>query len=1132
MKKFSKILFLLLALVAIVTAFTVVALASEETTLSPVEKMSQTYNDAALGSTSFESNQAGYGYFGVATSEGSTDYYLEAYNCPVDGGSNNSYWGSFSYGTTSPKTPVTEYPHASISFDIMKPNDIYGDFSTQNYLKGPSGTSATGKSFSGPYLSTLLEYLPSESYEWAKFNIIFSYRSETVDGVKTGYVDYTVYINGKQVLQKNAGSITFTAEGTFNGFKESELHLTDFRLSAQSASDLSDQITAIDNAKIIVYPAQYSVEDIAKETYPADYEFPYGKTVAVITTIVDEAEVVKGYDSLEEAIAAANADDTIELRADVENKIVVNKAVSIDANIYDENDVTTGNFYSTKNLVAADGYAANLVGGIYTFDTADNAIKVVWDPDCNGEAECDCHLGMGHPNNASMLLLDGSELTYPAEIDSVENGVVSDFLGWSYTEGATVADDITTLDATKATDGVLNLYPVYANMVKYSLEVISSAGESSFYNDFKEAFTATSDKGTIKLHADVTTDAALTVNRNLTIDLNGFALRKCDVIKTYYTATDNGDGTYTYGTTKTSTSGSATNLFTIEYGGTVRRELNFITSRPGAEIYRVVVSRSVYVCGNEEVYAKNTKVESGEYGKSLIYYKGANNHVINVNGDISIYTTTFVYCTWGSNLLTSNVAPTINTDGATFYNISSAFFFRYDTGGYLNFTNTTFIGNGKTFFNDYAVFKGCYTTFTFDNCDIVNSSFSFSSDHDRLIINNSRFYSNSAYICDNAVLGEGTMILQENNLYNAAIESGCNAVKLTGNNTKTYDNLLATTTWTWDEETLEPIYNFEKKSYTATFKYQIVKDDNADSYLPDVMFSMIYTSKFEMLVYIPADLTDVTVTSVKNFTQKDNVLIEGREYLVFSKFVSTLYAGIDHGANVEFVKDGVTYVHSFRISALVYADIVLEKPLCEEEALAVANMVRFVKEARTTATGSKGNYPVISSVYDPLIGENGLYPLADFGTYTSDIENTNVEALSDYISSINFTITGGVASYRLTHKEVNPADVSNIHVYIGDTELALTKGQIKSGSTVTSTYLDVNASNLEKRKIYDVISEHITIKVVVDENTTLTATYSVLANIAALEAAGSDASLVKALYEFGVTAKAFREYYTEYFEKN
>ena len=109
-------------------------------------------------------------------------------------------------------------------------------------------------------------------------------------------------------------------------------------------------------------------------------------------------------------------------------------------------------------------------------------------------------------------------------------------------------------------------------------------------------------------------------------------------------------------------------------------------------------------------------------------------------------------------------------------------------------------------------------------------------------------------------------------------------------------------------------------------------------------------------------------------------------------------------------------------------------------------------------------------------------------------------------------ITSGKASYKLTCTAENSATTSNLEVYLGDEKLTLTPD-----SKTKTTYLTV-----ESQRVYDIIAP-ITIKVIEADGNELVATYSILENI---NATGAD--LVKALYEFAVSAKAYRENRTDY----
>ena len=169
-------------------------------------------------------------------------------------------------------------------------------------------------------------------------------------------------------------------------------------------------------------------------------------------------------------------------------------------------------------------------------------------------------------------------------------------------------------------------------------------------------------------------------------------------------------------------------------------------------------------------------------------------------------------------------------------------------------------------------------------------------------------------------------------------------------------------------------------------------------------------------------------------------------------------------------------------------------------------MVRFIKEAKLADNSSAD-----VTAYETLITKSGIADYKD--TYTDE---TTIENVSAYVESINFVITGGVASYKIVLKDASYAEM--LKVTIGDAVLATTLGTedvTVDEATVTNTYLIV-----ESIIVYDII-DTVTLTVT-DGDNAVSGTYSILENIEGVAAADGDTALLKALYEFGVAAEAYR----------
>ena len=109
MKRFTKILTLVLLVVSLFTVLAVIGSAAEE--LEPIVIVNDNYNSTELG-TEKESNAGGYGYMGITETDGSGDHYVEH---RFQSGSGHIYLsGMYDYKS---KYTADKYSVAAIDFN-------------------------------------------------------------------------------------------------------------------------------------------------------------------------------------------------------------------------------------------------------------------------------------------------------------------------------------------------------------------------------------------------------------------------------------------------------------------------------------------------------------------------------------------------------------------------------------------------------------------------------------------------------------------------------------------------------------------------------------------------------------------------------------------------------------------------------------------------------------------------------------------------------------------------------------------------------------------------------------------------------------------------------------------------------
>jgi len=292
-----------------------------------------------------------------------------------------------------------------------------------------------------------------------------------------------------------------------------------------------------------------------------------------------------------------------------------------------------------------------------------------------------------------------------------------------------------------------------------------------------------------------------------------------------------------------------------------------------------------------------------------------------------------------------------------------------------------------------------------------------------------------------------------------------------------------------------------QNSYTF---YAVGELDGNKTYvggLKDAKFNIAFLTTFKYNLYLPID-EKLSITSVEGFTEAGEVKIDGKSYKVYNCTVGTTAATDGLFATVAFTANEEAYTQTFKISAVIYADMILSDNAETVEMLAIGNMVRLVKEARNVA-GLEN-----AEKLDAIITAAGV---ADYKE--SYDGNGNIAPVTQYLYSASYVIYNGVVSYKFTLNSPEYADV--VKFYHGDKEIGATVAGTDSYTVGTET-VEKTYVLLDPMKVYDVIDE-ITIKV---EGTELTGVYSILDFLEATPTS----SLAKALYEFGVAAENYKAY--------
>ena len=309
----------------------------------------------------------------------------------------------------------------------------------------------------------------------------------------------------------------------------------------------------------------------------------------------------------------------------------------------------------------------------------------------------------------------------------------------------------------------------------------------------------------------------------------------------------------------------------------------------------------------------------------------------------------------------------------------------------------------------------------------------------------------------------------------------------------------------------------EKSEYT--FK-AAMKQPSSGGYIAGIsgaMLNLTYYSQFHMNLYLPIRENMERPTVLGANAAYAKAFISNKEYWVYTWYLSTASASDDLNVTVNFTLDGVNYSDTLTIGALTYSEIAISKATATEK-IAIANMLRYVREARILAKME------VSERFDALIGSvdgtvSGLVSLPAYPTEYMATD-TNLGDLSNYLTTFYLRITGS-PNFVL---ELNAAAVK-----AGITHESFTI-YTESGTRV---YLfsyagDGKTFQTNNLRVYDA-TEKLTITLTVPASeaggaaTTVVGTYSLGTYLAAMDKAGENVDVAKALYAFGIAAGEYRK---------
>ena len=293
----------------------------------------------------------------------------------------------------------------------------------------------------------------------------------------------------------------------------------------------------------------------------------------------------------------------------------------------------------------------------------------------------------------------------------------------------------------------------------------------------------------------------------------------------------------------------------------------------------------------------------------------------------------------------------------------------------------------------------------------------------------------------------------------------------------------------------------------------------------DARYSLVFYTQFHSIFYFPAYGLDAAPMVGSTVLEESSIVyINDVPYYTQTSYHDASRVGAEVTKTVTFVIDGVTYTQSFKMGGFIYADIVLSAPASEVEALAIANMVRYINTAilNDNNTDNDTTYAdqiaaLIGTVAADGSSTGGKYDLPAYVTEYPDEDVNTISNLADYFSEIRYGMYGTSARFMLKLKDGVTLTKDNVTFYAG----GVNPGSYQDGQYIYTYNI----------KVYE-IAKPMTITVTIpgsasedSEDATATAPQTITAtfSIGAYLAQNPDVEIVKALYAFGVSAEAYKK---------
>jgi len=365
----------------------------------------------------------------------------------------------FDFTTDTEINGVPQYSYCSIGV-IQRP-----DGSTQ-YQSTPNLSISGNKFYGGRYSDgkDATYVLPNQVGVWTHVTFLLQIDSSITYDAEGNVSKYNlsksvlhVYVNGTPL-----GTTTvFSSSADTSGASVYEgLTLDEVRINFSSTSNIKntqDNSLCLDNLVVTHYKNGYEGEisklvqdkklkltDVKDVIYDESYQYPSPNVNKPPKMIVDD---VKYYD-VDKGLAAIGEGSVVELFTDVPETFNANVGFTVYKN---------GNKF---DVTSATHYLAPIYGEVdaYKISKSNNYVPVYWDVDdfANKDKEGSLYTEMNVPFGITPTF----GKTVPAGVEV--NGMWREFVGWSYTKGATEADELRPISKEDVDRGYVCLYPIFA----------------------------------------------------------------------------------------------------------------------------------------------------------------------------------------------------------------------------------------------------------------------------------------------------------------------------------------------------------------------------------------------------------------------------------------------------------------------------------------------------------------------------------------------------------------------------------------------------------------------------------------------------------------------------------------------